>query len=206
MMIEVQYEYWRSEGVFVGTVKSQKMVKVKEDRSDETYLRKVHFIIEQSFKGITGKEVDVVTGLSGADCGYRFETGGRYLVYASLVNAKNTYWYTGFCHRTLPLEEAEEDLAFIRDLPKAGSGGSVLGRVTQLSSSLQDEEQTKFWRIFESPWKARTANSWRSQTRMGAFRSPGCYLGNTIFAPNSLKAMLRLHGMRSMLLIEAVPQ
>jgi len=123
------------------------MIEVKEDWSEEKYWKRVvHFRIDQSFKGITGKEVEVVTGFDGASCGYRFQTGEGYLVYADLITGIKNYWHTGLCHRNLPIAEAEDDLAYFRALPKAGSGGSVLGRVTQLSRQFNkpDEYITSF--------------------------------------------------------------
>jgi hypothetical protein len=41
-----------------------------------------HFIVEEAFKGISQAEVEVVTGGGGGDCGYPFQDGQQYLVYA----------------------------------------------------------------------------------------------------------------------------
>jgi hypothetical protein len=138
-------EYWQSDAIFAGAVKSQKIIEEREEGSDYAFQNVlVHFKIEQAFKGIGGEEVEVVTGLGGGDCGYQFETGKRYLVYAGFGARDKKYLYTGICQRILPLGEAKEDLAYFRALPVAGSGGSIIGRITQFSMNLlKDDEYTR---------------------------------------------------------------
>ncbi len=67
----------------------------------------VIFAIEKSWKGISGKTVNVLTGLGGGDCGYGFKIGEKYLVYTygSVGNLN-----TSICSRTKPLADAQEDL------------------------------------------------------------------------------------------------
>lgn len=136
-------EYWRSDAVFSGTVVSQKVIEEKEAGSDETSWKTiVHFKIEQAFKGISGEFVEVVTGISGGDCGYQFNTGKRYIVYAKLMTGGKRYWYTGICQRIMPIEKAEEDLAYFQALPKAGSGASIFGSITQVYMKLQNRDES----------------------------------------------------------------
>jgi hypothetical protein len=61
-------------------------------------------------------EIEIVTGLGGGDCGYAFQTGKDYVVYAHL-DAQGRL-ATGICSRTRPSEQAEEDLAYFRKMAR----------------------------------------------------------------------------------------
>ena len=88
--------------VFSGTVLSI---------DEATYLERVTFKIEGFWKGTLSKEVVVVTSRGGGDCGYRFEVGERYLVYAYGVNEANLG--TNICQRTAPLSADAGDLKLL---------------------------------------------------------------------------------------------
>jgi hypothetical protein len=133
-------EYWRSEAVFTGAVTSQQIFEVK-DGGHKFQQRLVHFTIDQSFKGVSEREVKIVTGMGGGDCGCYFKTGERYIVYAARYHLDKKQWYAGICNRILPLARAAEDLTYLKALPKAGSGGSILGRVIRLSMPLDDDSK-----------------------------------------------------------------
>jgi hypothetical protein len=65
------------------------------------------FRVLRGWKGVSGTELVVTTPRDG---GYGFETGGRYLVYGNQIGDRTM---TGFCMRTRPLADAEEDLAYL---------------------------------------------------------------------------------------------
>lgn len=69
------------------------------------------------------KEVEIVTGSGGGDCGYPFQSGRDYAVYAH----KNSdgRLETGICTRTRPLEEAAEDIAYFHAVPTAPATGEI---------------------------------------------------------------------------------
>lgn len=71
----------------------------------------------------------VTTGISDADCGYRFEPGRRYVVHAHR-NPANGELRTGICNLTRPVEGAGELLAYLRTLAAPSAGASVFGRIT----------------------------------------------------------------------------
>jgi hypothetical protein len=71
---------------------------------------KVKFRVEKYWKGVLTTEMIVVTGRGGGDCGYRFEVGARYLIFAYGGDAKLE---TNICQRTKGLEEATEDLKLL---------------------------------------------------------------------------------------------
>jgi hypothetical protein len=91
----------QSRAVFVGKVMQ---VLQQPDSSDVV----VRFRVEKSWKGNLPREVIVVTGQGGGDCGYRFEVGGKYLVYAYGPN--ETSLGTNICQRTAALSEARADI------------------------------------------------------------------------------------------------
>jgi hypothetical protein len=68
---------------------------------------KVHFQIVRTFKGPSQEALVVSTANNSAACGYGFEEGKSYLVYASETDAVLS---TSLCSRTQPLASATEDL------------------------------------------------------------------------------------------------
>lgn len=91
--------------VFTGTVTA-----IEPDASGNYNL--VTFQIDRVWKGTKCREVTVSTGLSDLNCGYAFQAGQTYLVYAYADNsARGTKLNTNMCSRTRPVAEAGEDLA-----------------------------------------------------------------------------------------------
>jgi len=127
--------------VFVGRVASIKEEKAEFIRfgvKEEIRTGLVaHLVVEEALKEITQKEVDVVTGGGGGDCGFPFSEGEKYLVYAypnrrgdgedanrissthlagSGVKVIPGSLTTSICTRTRPLKYAQNDLELIRAL------------------------------------------------------------------------------------------
>src|SRR5262245_5188817 len=84
--------------------------------------RQVRLRVEGSWKGarkeINCEEVTISTGLGDADCGFDFQVGTSYLVYADKAQGKLT---TNICNRTKPTAQASEDLAALGE-PKTTCG------------------------------------------------------------------------------------
>ena len=68
---------------------------------------KVTFEVSKVWKGLDYKTITVTTARSGASCGYSFEKGKEYLVYAY---GKENDLNAGLCSRTAPVENAQQDL------------------------------------------------------------------------------------------------
>jgi len=147
--------------VFVGHV-----VSIKEDKAEFTRFGVkeeirtgllAHMVVEEALKGITQKEVDVVTGGGGGDCGYDFRGGERYLVYAypnrrgdgedanrissthlagSGVKALPDTLTTSICTRTRPLNYAQNDLELIRALLNNKPETRIIGGVIEYTEPL----------------------------------------------------------------------
>ncbi|HKO60998.1 MAG TPA: carboxypeptidase regulatory-like domain-containing protein [Pyrinomonadaceae bacterium] len=118
--------YWQASAVFLGTVTHSKNVNSKREEYD-FYSRVFHFTIDKGFRGVKGTEVEVSTGSGGGDCGYGFEIGRQYLVYA--YKDDNNRLVTGICSRTRPASQAEPDFAYFRDLSNADPGGTIFGEI-----------------------------------------------------------------------------
>jgi len=90
--------------VFAGTVK---------DIRNKDFGAEVIFEVTQTWKGIKRTQVVVTTGQVGGACGYPFTQGTAYLVYAhqDTGNFESGELSTNICSRTVPLDQATEDLA-----------------------------------------------------------------------------------------------
>jgi hypothetical protein len=139
-------EYWQSQAVFAGKVIKKSTFYVEEGEGDSRYKYQqvlVRFSIEQVFKGVAGDEVEIVTGLSGGDCGYHFKDGESYVVYAIRSGRDKSRLYSGICNRIKLVAEADEDFAYFRAIPESGIGGLVYGRVKKLTGPLSFETRYK---------------------------------------------------------------
>jgi hypothetical protein len=79
--------------------------------------RAVRVVFEDvvGFRGVSTPAVSVVTAGSGPACGYEFNVGERYLVYARQAK-DGSGLVTGICSRTRPIAQAEDDLRFLQTL------------------------------------------------------------------------------------------
>ncbi|WP_321477717.1 carboxypeptidase-like regulatory domain-containing protein [uncultured Paludibaculum sp.] len=68
-------------------------------------------------------EIEVGTGRGGGDCGYLFEVGREYVVYA--VWNRDGWLETSICSGTRPLSDAATDLAYFRAMKHAPNRGSL---------------------------------------------------------------------------------
>jgi hypothetical protein len=112
---------WQSEATFAGVVTDIvdpgiPFAKPGERPSDLDRFprKKVTLKVNEAFTGLTAetKQITIETGLGGGDCGYAFEQGVEYLVYAYRTPTGGLG--TGICSRTRPVAEAEEDLKYLR--------------------------------------------------------------------------------------------
>ena len=78
------------------------------------------------------KEIEIVTGMGGGDCGYAFQSGVDYIIYA-YKNSEGRL-ETGICSRTRPLTQAAEDLAYLHAVPQLPPTADVRVSVSDNSS------------------------------------------------------------------------
>jgi len=75
---------------------------------DPTGQKKVLFQVVRTFKGPSQESLTATTANSSASCGYEFEQGKSYLVYAT--QEEGGALAVSLCSRTAPIENATEDL------------------------------------------------------------------------------------------------
>jgi hypothetical protein len=88
--------------VFVGTA-------VAIDRTNELVL--VTFRVQTHGKNSARDLVTITTGPGESSCGYPFEVGRQYFVYARAIGDR---FETDLCHRTAPIAWALDDLRELR--------------------------------------------------------------------------------------------
>ncbi len=110
---------WQADAVFVGHIVS----------ISSTGGRRVELAVIEPFRGLQLSQVTLVTGFGQADCGYPFEIGQSYLVYAH--RTPEGQLSTSICSRTRPVRDATEDLAYMRSLAaiEADAPARLPGRV-----------------------------------------------------------------------------
>jgi hypothetical protein len=80
----------------------------------------------KTYKGTVKKTGYIYTGVGDADCGFRFEIGARYLVYAYENEGRLT---TDICTRTRKIKDARDDLEYFGQLPNMAPGANIFGIV-----------------------------------------------------------------------------
>jgi Carboxypeptidase regulatory-like domain len=119
---------WTADVVFAGTVRA--IDRIEGSPGDLLFDRvRVTFDVEQGYINPPSRVVEVRTGSGGGDCGYSFKIGKRYLVYG--WNRPPAGLTTGICSRTRPIEDAAEDLHYLKTIPPKGAGARVYGRINE---------------------------------------------------------------------------
>ncbi|WP_051530041.1 hypothetical protein [Anoxybacteroides tepidamans] len=95
-----------SKAVFAGKVVQIYETKIEEPGLGKWPKRAVVLAVERTWKGVDETHVVVYTGFSNADCGYPFEVGEKYLVYAY----GESDLFTNICSLIKPLAEAKHDV------------------------------------------------------------------------------------------------
>jgi hypothetical protein len=114
--------------VFVGTVLSIDAVMGRDHRLQ----RRVQFEVVESFNGVTTPSVDIENDALD-DCGYAFVVNQRYLVFANR-DGKVGPLTTGICTRTRALEDAKQDLEYLREFAsRPADGGTLSGTVRHVN-------------------------------------------------------------------------
>ncbi len=137
--------FWNTDVVFSGQVTEIKDTPVKPaSNSDNKFAsmfrtKTVSLAVNESFRGIEERSVELETGMGGGDCGFAFENGQSYLIYA-YRNKETGKLGTGICTRTQLLSKASEDLEYFRGLKDAKAGGTVYGKVTKYLVRKSDDE------------------------------------------------------------------
>jgi len=107
----------------------------------------VSFDVLRSYRGAQEKNVRIRTGVGGGDCGFDFEVGKQYLVYA--FADKSGQLATGICSGTALLEESKANLSYLRREPIVPESverktpiatGRLCGRVVRAGLDFTDSQ------------------------------------------------------------------
>jgi hypothetical protein len=96
-----------SQAVFAGLVVAMGDTTLQTPNGS-LWLRAVTLRVDHVWKGGEAETVVVLTGHGGADCGFLFERGESYLVYADRGVGESLY--AGICGRTAELSRAAADI------------------------------------------------------------------------------------------------
>jgi hypothetical protein len=120
-----QWTASHGDAIFEGTVQSVELkwhlldAKVGDltpaDLEQDPPVMQVSFEATRTYRGAQRKNIQLRTGLGGGDCGFPFEVGKKYLVYA-FADASGQL-STGICSGTALLEESQANLSYLRGEP-----------------------------------------------------------------------------------------
>lgn len=129
--------YWEADAVFVGTVTRMEPLGRSLGPIRSVGGFDVQFALHEAFRGAQGEAATIWTGGGGGDCGYPFEIGREYLVFA-YKDEKLGRLETGICSRTTLAyrAEAQLDLKYIRSLKTVRQVAKIFGTL-ELYPSLE---------------------------------------------------------------------
>jgi len=156
--------------------------------------RVVSFHVLRGYRGLTSEDAIVLTGMGAGDCGFDFETGQHYLVYADRIDADALF--TSICTGTSPVEQSGPALRFLRGeaaTPDDLLGpqkyydkffsrwtGTACGRVTKSDGTPFAKASVEVTQIREEPFPPMVAEDPNLSKPDGSFCisaiSPGKYL------------------------------
>jgi hypothetical protein len=159
--------YGNTAAVFIGTPTAVDKTTVKRGDGARQYdypQRLFTFSVEETFRGVDAAKVQVVTGMGGGDCGYNFQIGEHYLIYAGRDPNSNVYG-TSICTRTRLVSEAGEDLEYIRSLPKRDRTAALSGEVRRYRRNLETDQTEQLGPLSEIEIAVEGAdNTYRART------------------------------------------
>lgn len=155
-VIPQEESFEKSKAVFSGTVLGVTLEEnpVQELIGSGHSYKKVKIDVGKAWKGISTKTVTVGTAQHGAACGYDFEVGTKYLVYARGGGQRfDTDLSAGLCGRTMVLatDKAQSDLEKLGEGEQvsASTDEETVGTTTDAMSSTTTENKREgepgFW-------------------------------------------------------------
>src|SRR5690349_7695712 len=116
-----------AQAVLVGTVSRVENITVKTP--DGQFGNQLAYVqVEESFKGV--KESEMVFRSYGTSCDAQYQEGQRWLFYAYL-NEENKAWQIQACDRSTLIENAPDDLSYLRNLPASAQKTRLSGEIRE---------------------------------------------------------------------------
>src|SRR5690349_2463331 len=114
-----------AEAVFVGTVTRVESELVKfENTNDYVSNQIAHVQVDEAFK--SAKAAEFIFRSYGTSCDAVYKEGQRWLFYAN-YDKKNKSWFTQACGRSTLVENAADDLVYLRGLPGSAQKTRLAG-------------------------------------------------------------------------------
>jgi hypothetical protein len=156
--------------------------------------RSVSFRVLRAYRGQATGTVIVLTGTGLGDCGFDFETGKQYLIYADAIDGVDLF--TSICTGTSPMEQAGPALRFLRgenpapedlldvkdyyEKVRPGWYGTACGKVTQADGTPFDKGSVDMTEVRDEPLPPMVASDPNLSKADGSFCiryiRPGKYL------------------------------
>jgi hypothetical protein len=130
--------------IFVGTVSSIEKVKIFDKEEKEfLHLKKVLFEVNESFSREINQKEFVYTFSDGASCGYLFEIGKKYLVYAGYAEELQIL-VTSLCWGNKEYESAISEIEVLRSIKqKKPVKPKIFGTVSLTGSKIGEKKLFK---------------------------------------------------------------
>jgi hypothetical protein len=127
--------FWTAHAIFDATVVAIEPVSHPEGVRDRPFLSDllVTLDVHRGWKGVQPGPLRVTTASNDAACGYSFERGRRYLVFAS--TGSNGGLVVSLCSATLPFDGSGPVADFLASLEAPEQGGRIFGTVRTFSRS-----------------------------------------------------------------------
>jgi hypothetical protein len=147
-------------------------------------LTRYHFHIDEHFAGPNDKEIDVFAGGDDGDCGYRFKTGEKYVVFTQAETEGRLF--ATICDGTRPAADARALIPQLRAMSRGQRIASVFGVLHRTDPPFLAPEDDPYDPLVNIPLKLRSPQD-RFQTSTGpggVYTFYDVHAGQYIFSAN----------------------
>jgi hypothetical protein len=164
--------YWNTPLVFSGRAVSKQLI--YDDPKPGVIgpgRYEVAFMVTESLKGDAGKQIVIRTHNQSSACGFDFEDGQDYIVFAY---ERNGEWWTSICSLTHRVKDADDsDLKWIHGLATAPPGATIFGHIG-IRSQGDDEPPASLAVTLQGP-QSRTVTADQKGDFSASGLTPGTY-------------------------------
>jgi len=116
-----------AQAVLIGTVSRVENITAKTPEGE--FANQIAYVqVEESFKGVKASEM--IFRSNGSSCDPQYKEGQRWLLYA-YFNKQNKAWQIQACDRSTLIENAPDDLSYLRNLPSSAQKTRISGEIRE---------------------------------------------------------------------------